>query len=173
MPVPYAVLVMVPILAMLGYLLQALLFARTMRGGFLLPLLTTFGLGAVLQNGIYGAFSSDAKSLGNYIGNLSWASWNLPFGLTVGKLPVNLIFVAEGDEERMSIGYRQFVRQHPELFKGVDAMYRFGSQSFSGGGELSGGSEGCVYVELTTSGAKWGRGPTVSDIHGGNKRSVR
>jgi acetylornithine deacetylase/succinyl-diaminopimelate desuccinylase-like protein len=51
-------------------------------------------------------------------------------------------------------------------------MYRFGSQSFSGGGELSGGSEGCVYVELTTSGAKWGRGPTVSDIHGGNKRSV-
>jgi hypothetical protein len=51
-------------------------------------------------------------------------------------------------------------------------MYRFGGQSASGGGELSGGSEGCVYVELTTSGAKWGRGPTVSDIHGGNKRSV-
>jgi branched-chain amino acid transport system permease protein len=93
MPVGYAILVMVPVLAVLGYLLQALLFARTMRGGFLLPLLTTFGLGAVLQNGIYGAFSSDAKSLGNYIGNLSWASWNLPFGLTVGRLPV-LTFVA-------------------------------------------------------------------------------
>ncbi len=85
---------------------------------------------------------------------------------------MNLIIVAEGDEERMSIGYRQFVRQHPELFTGADAMYRFGSQGFGGGGELSGGSEGCVYVELTTSGAKWGRGPTVSDIHGGNKRSV-
>jgi branched-chain amino acid transport system permease protein len=93
MPVGYAILVMVPVLAVLGYLLQAFLFARTMRGGFLLPLLTTFGLGAVLQNGIYGAFSSDAKSLGNYIGNLSWASWNLPFGLTVGKLPV-LTFIA-------------------------------------------------------------------------------
>ena len=89
-----------------------------------------------------------------------------------GKLPVNLIFVAEGDEERMSIGFRQFVKTHPELFKGADAMYRFGGQSARGGGELSGGSEGCVYVELTTSGAKWGRGPTVSDIHGGNKRSV-
>lgn len=93
MPVGYAIIVMVPVLAVLGYGLQAFLFARTMRGGFLLPLLTTFGLGAVLQNGIYGAFSSDAKSLGNYIGNLSWASWNLPFGLTVGKLPV-LTFVA-------------------------------------------------------------------------------
>ncbi len=34
-----------------------------------------------------------------------------------GKLPVNLIFVAEGDEERMSIGFRQFVKTHPELFK--------------------------------------------------------
>jgi len=100
--------------------------------------------------------------------------WNALMSIraAVGKLPVNLIFVAEGDEERMSIGYRQFVRQHPDLFKGADAMYRFGSQGFSGGGELSGGSEGCVYVELTTSGAKWGRGPTVSDIHGGNKRSV-
>ncbi|MGC4082609.1 MAG: hypothetical protein QM736_10980 [Vicinamibacterales bacterium] len=93
-------------------------------------------------------------------------------GGAVGKLPVNLIFVAEGDEERMSIGYRKFVQEHPELFKGVDAMYTFGGQTPSGGGELSGGSEGCVYVELTTSGTKWGRGPTVSDIHGGNKRSV-
>jgi acetylornithine deacetylase/succinyl-diaminopimelate desuccinylase-like protein len=100
--------------------------------------------------------------------------WNALMSIKAitGKLPVNLIMVAEGDEERMSIGYRQFVRQHPELFKGADAMYRFGSQGFSGGGEISGGSEGCVYVELTTSGASWGRGPTVSDIHGGNKRSV-
>ncbi len=49
---------------------------------------------------------------------------------------------------------------------------RFGGQSPSGGGGYGGGSEGCVYVELTTSGTAWGRGPTVSDIHGGNKRGV-
>jgi acetylornithine deacetylase/succinyl-diaminopimelate desuccinylase-like protein len=89
-----------------------------------------------------------------------------------GKLPVNLIVVAEGDEERMSIGLRKFVREHPELFKDAEAMYRFGGQGFSGGGEFSGGSEGCVYIELTTSGEKWGRGPTKSDIHGANKRAV-
>jgi acetylornithine deacetylase/succinyl-diaminopimelate desuccinylase-like protein len=89
-----------------------------------------------------------------------------------GKLPVNLIIVAEGDEERMSIGLRKFVRDHPDLFKDAEAMYRFGGQGFSGGGEFSGGSEGCVYIELTTSGEKWGRGPTRSDIHGANKRSV-
>ena len=102
------------------------------------------------------------------------AQWNALMSIkaVTGTLPVNLIIVAEGDEERMSIGYRKFVKDHPELFKDAQAMYRFGSQSPGGRGELSGGSEGCVYVELTTSGAKWGRGPTVSDIHGGNKRSV-
>jgi acetylornithine deacetylase/succinyl-diaminopimelate desuccinylase-like protein len=84
-----------------------------------------------------------------------------------GKLPVNLIFIAEGDEERMSIGYRKFVRDHPELVADADAMYRFGRQ-----GGISGGSEGSIFIELITSGAAWGRGPNYSNIHGGNKRSV-
>ena len=30
----------------------------------------------------------------------------------LGKLPVNVIFVAEGDEERMDIGLRKFVSDH-------------------------------------------------------------
>ncbi|CAN5552850.1 M20/M25/M40 family metallo-hydrolase [soil metagenome] len=90
----------------------------------------------------------------------------------MGKLPVNLIFVAEGDEERMDIGLRKFVKDHAELFKGSDAMLMFGVQSEGGAGGLMGGSEGCVYVELTTSGKSWGRGPIQSDIHGSNKRSV-
>src|SRR5688572_9383888 len=89
-----------------------------------------------------------------------------------GQLPVNLIIVAEGDEERMDIGLRKWVRDHPELLEGADAMYLFGGQTQSGSGGYGGGSEGCVYVELTTSGKAWGRGPTDSDIHGSNKRSV-
>src|SRR2546428_12711937 len=88
-----------------------------------------------------------------------------------GKLPVNLIFVAEGDEERMDIGLRKFVKDHPDLVKG-DAMLMFGGQAPSGSAGVSGGSEGCVYIELTTSGKSWGRGPVQSDIHGANKRSV-
>ncbi len=89
-----------------------------------------------------------------------------------GKLPVNLIFVAEGDEERMDVGLRKFMKDHSDLFKGADAMLRFAGQSGSGSASISGGSEGCVYVELTTSGKSWGRGPNVSDIHGSWKRSV-
>ena len=46
-----------------------------------------------------------------------------------GKLPVNLIVVAEGDEERMSIGLRQFVKTHPELFKDAEALWNDGGQS--------------------------------------------
>ncbi len=89
-----------------------------------------------------------------------------------GTMPVNLIFIAEGDEERMSIGLRQFVRENPDLFREADAMYRFGSQSRSGAAGIGGGSEGCVYIELTTSGASWGRGPVASNIHGAHKRST-
>jgi acetylornithine deacetylase/succinyl-diaminopimelate desuccinylase-like protein len=96
------------------------------------------------------------------------AQWNALMAIkaVTGKLPVNLIFVAEGDEERMDMGYRTFVKAHPELFKAAEAMYRFGGQ------EIGGGSEGCLFIELTTSGKSWGRGPVYSDIHGANKRSV-
>lgn len=102
------------------------------------------------------------------------AQWNALMSIkeVTGTLPVNLIVVAEGDEERMSIGLRQFVRDHPELFAEADALYRFGWQGRSGGGSISGGSEGCVYIELTTSGKSWGRGPIESNIHGGQSRSV-
>src|SRR5258708_20619053 len=90
-----------------------------------------------------------------------------------GKLPVNIIFVAEGDEERMDIGVRKFVKDHADLFKNVDALIgESGQQNPSGSAGVGGGSEGCVYFELTTSGKSWGRGPVQSDIHGSNKRSV-
>ena len=90
----------------------------------------------------------------------------------MGKLPVNLIFVAEGDEERMSIGLRKFVKDHPDLVQ-ADAMYTFiGWQSPGGGASMIGGSEGCVNFELITTGKAWGRGPTTSDIHGVYKRAA-
>ena len=90
------------------------------------------------------------------------AYWNALMSIkaVTGSMPVNLIFVAEGDEERMDVGLRTFVKAHPELFKGAEALYGPGP------------SEGCLFIELTTSGKSWGRGPTYSDIHGANKRSV-
>ncbi|MFN8058607.1 MAG: M20/M25/M40 family metallo-hydrolase [Vicinamibacterales bacterium] len=90
-----------------------------------------------------------------------------------GKLPVNIVFVGEGDEERMDIGLRKFVVDHQDLFQGIDALIgEAGTQNPSGSAGVGGGSEGCVYIELTTSGKSWGRGPVQSDIHGSNKRGV-
>ena len=77
-----------------------------------------------------------------------------------GKLPVNIIFIAEGDEERMDIGLRKFITDHSDLLSEADALF------------AGGPSEGCVYVELTTSGKRWGRGPTDSDVHGVMKRTT-
>ena len=94
LPVWAAVLAMLPLMAALGWLLQRWLFARALRAGFLLPLLVTFGLGAVLQNGLYGVFGSDTLSLGNHIGALSWASWTLPGGVVVGQLPALTFLLA-------------------------------------------------------------------------------
>lgn len=83
-----AVFLSLPVMGMLGWLLQKYLFTRTQAASFLLPLLVTFGLGAVLQNGLYGVFGSDTRSLANYIGDLSWDSWQITDQLSVGKLPV-------------------------------------------------------------------------------------
>ena len=90
------------------------------------------------------------------------AFWNAMMSIkaVTGSLPVNLIFLAEGDEERMSIGYRKFIRDNPELFSEADVMWGYRA------------SEGSVFVELITSGEAWGRGPTYSNIHGGRKRQV-
>jgi branched-chain amino acid transport system permease protein len=69
-------------------LLQQWVLARTLRAGVLLPLLVTMGLGALIQNGLYGVFGSEARSLADALGELSWASWTLPGDIVVGQLPV-------------------------------------------------------------------------------------
>lgn len=89
-----AIAVTLPVMAALGWLMQRLIFERALRGGFLIPILTTIGLGAALQNGMFGLFGSNTKSLGAHIGGLSWASWQLPGGIFLGQLPVYMFLTA-------------------------------------------------------------------------------
>lgn len=68
-----------------------------------------------------------------------------------GRLPVNVIFVSEHDEERMDIGLRTFMLKQPELFKDADAAIVHGNtQTADGRAGLSGQSVGCVVFDLTT-----------------------
>lgn len=83
------------------------------------------------------------------------------------KLPVNLVFVAEGEEEIASTHFSQIVTQ-PEvkaaLEKAVGIIIPSAGQSVDGQVTLLLGAKGAVELQLISSGEKWGRGPN-KDIH--------
>jgi len=90
------------------------------------------------------------------------------------KLPVNLVLVAEGEEEIGSPHFPQIVRR-PEvqaaLSRCVGVFMPTAAQGLDGIVTLSLGAKGIVELELTSSGELWGRGPKL-DIHSSNKARV-
>jgi acetylornithine deacetylase/succinyl-diaminopimelate desuccinylase-like protein len=86
--------------------------------------------------------------------------------VTGGRLPVNLRFIAEGEEEISSPNLYGFVSSHKELFEDCDAMIMpFAAQDTRGEVSLHLGCKGVFEFELECSGEHWGRGPTRSEIH--------
>ncbi len=76
-----------------------------------------------------------------------------------GRLPVNVIYVGDHDEERMEVGLRQFMFDHTDLFADADAVFGYGgSQTADGRGAIVGQSIGSVVFELQTSGMYPGGG---------------
>jgi acetylornithine deacetylase/succinyl-diaminopimelate desuccinylase-like protein len=90
------------------------------------------------------------------------------------KLPVNLVLVAEGEEEIGSPHFPQIVRR-PEvqsaLAKTNGVFMPSASQGADGVVQVSLGAKGVVELELVSTGEKWGRGPR-QDIHSSNKARV-
>jgi acetylornithine deacetylase/succinyl-diaminopimelate desuccinylase-like protein len=90
------------------------------------------------------------------------------------KMPVNLVFVAEGEEEIGSPHFPQVVRK-PEIaaaLKKCGGVYMpFAAQGLGGEVTLFLGAKGVVELELTSSGERWGRGPR-KDLHSSNKARV-
>jgi branched-chain amino acid transport system permease protein len=89
-----ALLLAVPAMAVLGWLLQRLVLDRALRGGALVPLLATFGLAIVLDNGLFELFGADTRSLAPAIGDLSYDSWTLTDDISIGKLDVLVLAAA-------------------------------------------------------------------------------
>jgi branched-chain amino acid transport system permease protein len=87
-------LVVVPVMALLGWVLHRLVLERSARAGALVPLLSTFGLASVLDNTMFEGFGADTRSLAPYIDSLSYDSWTLPGGIIVGQLAVLTLVVA-------------------------------------------------------------------------------
>ncbi len=91
-----------------------------------------------------------------------------------GKLPVNLVLIAEGEEEIGSPHIGQLVLR-PEvqtaLARTIGVFMPSASQGLDGGVTVSLGAKGVVELELVASGEKWGRGP-AKDIHSSLKAMV-
>lgn len=88
-----SVLMILPIMALVGLLLQRVILERATKGGELLPVLTTFGLAIVIDNLLFQQFGANTRSLAPYLGDLSWDSYEI-FGLWIGKLPVIVLLLA-------------------------------------------------------------------------------
>jgi len=90
------------------------------------------------------------------------------------KLPVNLVLVAEGEEEIGSPHFAQIVRR-PEvqsaLARTTGIFMPSAAQGPDGVVMVTLGAKGVIELELTSSGERWGRGPK-KDIHSSNKARV-
>jgi acetylornithine deacetylase/succinyl-diaminopimelate desuccinylase-like protein len=116
------------------------------------------GRGAINQKGPEGAFLAALHA----------------FKTAGRKPPVNLVLVAEGEEEIGSPHFSQIV-QRPDILaalkKCVGVIIPSGWQDPDGGVAINLGAKGIVELELVSSGEKWGRGP-VRDLHSSQKAHV-
>jgi branched-chain amino acid transport system permease protein len=81
-----ALVIVVPMMAALGYVLQRFLLNRTVGRDIMPGLLVTFGLSVIIQNGLLEGFSADSQRL--QAGNLSSASFSLGENLSIGWFPL-------------------------------------------------------------------------------------
>ena len=81
-----AIAIVAPVMAAIGYLLQRWLLNRTLGDDLLPPLLVTFGLSIIIQNGLLELFTADSRRLN--AGAIEVASFQLFAGVWIGVLPL-------------------------------------------------------------------------------------
>ena len=90
------------------------------------------------------------------------------------KVPVNLVLVAEGEEEIGSPHFPEIVRRAEVLSaleRTVGIFMPSAAQGLDGQVTITFGAKGVIECELVSTGARWGRGPRA-DIHSSNKARV-
>ena len=87
-----SIVVVAPVMALLGYGLQRVILNRTLGTDLLPPLLVTFGLSIIIQNGLLEIFTADSRKLD--AGTIEIASIRLGEGLAIGILPLLQLVLA-------------------------------------------------------------------------------
>jgi branched-chain amino acid transport system permease protein len=85
-----SLVIVVPVMFGLGYAVQRGLLNFTLTGGLLPPLLVTFGISIIIQNGLLQVFGAYTRRLQE--GSIETASLQLPGGISIGVYPL-LVFV--------------------------------------------------------------------------------
>jgi branched-chain amino acid transport system permease protein len=87
-----SLLIVVPAMFALGYAIQRGLLNQTLSGGLLPPLLVTFGISIIIQNGLLEGFGAYTQRL--KLGAIETASVQLPGGISIGVYPLMVFGVA-------------------------------------------------------------------------------
>src|SRR5438270_4131772 len=87
-----SLLVVVPVMAVIGYALQWFVLNRTLGQDLLPPLLVTFGLSVIIQNGLQELFTADPQKLD--AGAIEVASFRLVEDVWIGVLPLIQFLIA-------------------------------------------------------------------------------
>ena len=104
-----ALVIVLPVMGVAGWVLQRGLLERSLRAGPLTPLLATFGLLIVIENLLFEKFGPDERSLFPYIGKLGYDSWTITSQVIVGKIYVLILAVAVG----LLVGLQLFLARTP------------------------------------------------------------
>jgi acetylornithine deacetylase/succinyl-diaminopimelate desuccinylase-like protein len=116
------------------------------------------GRGAVNQKGPQGAFLAALHA----------------FRAAGRRLPVNLVLLAEGEEEIGSPNFINVLRD-PEVMAAMrraeGVIIPFAQQSPNGAATINLGAKGIIELELVSTGERWGRGP-ARDVHSSLKAQV-
>jgi branched-chain amino acid transport system permease protein len=92
-PVLLSFIIVVPIMALIGYLIQRTLIQAALNRSVLTTLLVTFGLSVVIENALLQFVNADSHSIGTGNAIIS-GSWKLTSAITIGYLPLLILGVA-------------------------------------------------------------------------------
>jgi branched-subunit amino acid ABC-type transport system permease component len=92
-PVLWSFVIVVPLMALLGYVLQRTLIQAALDRSILTTLMVTFGLSVVIENGLLQFFTANSRGLGT--GNsFITSSFSIGSQITIGYLPLLIFAVA-------------------------------------------------------------------------------